>query len=382
MNILMASGVPKWREGGVAAIIYNLGSELAKLGHHVTYIFLDDLIVPGSVSSRFSEAIFSFRLARYISENRNKFSLVNLHAPTGFAYGVRRRWKRNSNYPPYVMTLHGLEENRVRAMSGEAKRGRAWNFGRKNRLWHRLYHYPRFRWSIRTADAAHVFSRDVWAILRLNYNLDDRRVAYIPNGVERRFFVPRTYEARGQLRLLYAGTWLDQRGIHYLRDALRKVMRRIPALTMTFAGPGVPDEEILNFFGDDLASRIVVRPSLAAERMQELYAEHDIFVFPSLVEGLPNVLMEAMAGGMPVITTETCGMPDIIENEFNGLLIPPADASALEEAILRLANCEELRRSLGMAARETMERFTWERTARMVESLYKRTLMSEGRTVE
>ncbi len=382
MNILMAAGVPKRREGGVAAVIYNIGGELEKLGHRVTYIFLDDLIIPGSVSSRFSEAVFAFRLARYIAKNRNKFSLVNLHAPTGFAYGMRRRWNRNSNYPPYVMTLHGLEENRVYTMSREAKKGRAWNFGRKNRLWHRLYHFPRFRWSIRTADSAHVFSRDVWTILRLNYNLDDRCVAYIPNGVERRFFVPRTYEAREHLRLLYAGTWLDQRGIFYLRDALRKLMPRISGLTMTFVGAGVPGEEILQFFGEGLASRIVVRPSVSAERIQELYAEHDIFVFPSLVEGLPNVLMEAMASGMPVVTTETCGMPDIIENEFNGLLIPPADASALEEAILRLADCEELRRRLGTAARETMERFTWERTARMVESLYKRTLMAEGRTVE
>jgi glycosyltransferase involved in cell wall biosynthesis len=380
MHILMASGVPKRREGGVAAVIYNIGGELQKLGHQVTYVFLDDLVTPGSVSSRFSEAIFAFRLARYITRNREKFSIVNLHAPTGFVYGLRRR--RNPGYPPYVMTLHGLEERRVQAMGREAKKGRAWNFGTKNRLWHRLYHFPRFRWSIRTADVAHVFSRDVWTFLQLKYNLDTARVAYIPNGVERRFFVPRTYEARGQLRLLYAGTWLDQRGIFYLRDALRKVMPLIPALTMTFAGPGVPGEEILRFFGDELASRILVQPCVSAERMQELYAEHDIFVFPSIVEGLPNVLMEVMANGMPVITTETCGMPDIIENDFNGLLIPPADAEALEEAILRLANCEDLRRKQGTAARETMERFTWERTAKMVESLCKRTLIAEGRTME
>jgi glycosyltransferase involved in cell wall biosynthesis len=381
MNILMGSGVPNRREGGVAAIIYNLGGELEKLGHKLTYIFLDDLVTPGSVSSRFSEAIFAFRLARYITQNRSKFSLVNLHAPTGFVYGMRRRWNRNSDYPPYVMTLHGLEENRVYAMSREAKKGRAWNFGAKNRLWHRLYHFPRFRWSIRTADAGHVFSRDVWTILRLNYNLNAEQVAYIPNGVERRFFVPRTYEVRGHVRLLYAGTWLDQRGIFYLRDALRKVAPRAPGLTMTFAGPGVPSEQMLRFLGNGLASSIVVRPSVS-DRMQELYAEHDIFVFPSIVEGLPNVLMEAMAGGMPVITTETCGMPDIIENDFNGLLIPPANASALEEAILRLANCEDLRRKLGMDARATMERFTWERSARMVESLYKRTLIAAGRTAE
>jgi glycosyltransferase involved in cell wall biosynthesis len=380
MQILMGSGVPKRREGGVAAIIYNTGRELEKLGHQVTYVFLDDLVTPGSVSSRFSEAIFAFRLASYIARNREKFSIVNLHAPTGFVYGIRRL--QNPSYPPYVMTLHGLEERRVHAMSREAKKGRAWNFGRKNRLWHQLYHFPRFRWSIRTADAAHVFSRDVWTLLQLKYNLDAAQVAYIPNGVERRFFVPRTHELRGPLRLLYAGTWLDQRGIFYLRDALRKVMPRIPGLTMTFVGPGVPGEEILRFLGDELASRILVRPSVSAERMEELYAEHDIFVFPSIVEGLPNVLMEAMAGGMPVITTETCGMPDIIENDFNGLLIPPADAEALEQAILRLANGEDLRRKIGTVARETMERFTWERTARMVESLCKRTLLAEGRTVE
>ena len=243
MNILMGSGVPKRREGGVATIIYNLGGELEKLGHKVTYVFLDDLVTPGSVSSRFSEATFAFRLARYITQNRTKFSLVNLHAPAGFVYGMRRRWNRNSDHPPYVMTLHGLEENRVYAMSREAKKGRAWNFGAKNRSWHRLYHFPRFRRSIRTADAAHVFSRDVWTILRLNYNLNADRVAYIPNGVERRFFVPRTYEVRGHVRLLYAGTWLDQRGIFYLRDALRKVVPRVPGLTMTFAGPGVPSEQ-------------------------------------------------------------------------------------------------------------------------------------------
>jgi glycosyltransferase involved in cell wall biosynthesis len=380
MNILMGSGVPKRREGGVATIIYNLGGELEKLGHQVTYIFFDDLMVPGAGLSRFSETTFSFRLAHYIAQNRTKFSVVNLHAPAGFLYGMRRR--RHRDYPPYVMTLHGLEERRVYAMSREARKDRAWNFGWKNRMWHRFYHYPRFRRSIRTADAAHVFSRDVWTILQLKYNLDAERVAYIPNGVERRFFAPRKFERRGPLRLLYAGTWLDQRGIFYLRDALRKIAPRLPGLTMTFAGPGVPGEEILRFFGDDLAPLIIVRPSVPAERMQDLYAEHDIFVFPSIVEGLPNVLMEAMASSMPVITTETCGMTDIIENNFNGLLIPPADAGALGEAILQLANCEDLSRKLGMAARETMERFTWERTAKMVEALYKRTLIAEGRAVE
>lgn len=374
LSILMASGVPKRREGGVAGTIYNLGRELEKLGHNVTYVFQENLVKPGSVSPRWNELIFSLRLGRYIAQNREKFSIVNLHAPTGFAYGLRRRWHRSASYPPYVMTLHGLEERRVHAMKREAKKGRAYNFNWKNRMWHRVYHHPRFRWSIVTADAAHVHCRDVWTMLQLKYDLDSDCVAYIPHGVEPRFFIPREYHDDGRLRLLYAGTWLDQRGIFYIRDALEKLAPQLGGLTMTFAGCGVPDQEILQFFGAELAGRIAVRPVVEAEHMQELYAEHDIFLFPSLMEGMPLVLLEAMATGMPIITTETCGMPDIVEPGFNGLLIPPANASAIEESILRLVHSAELRQRLGEAARETMKRYTWERAARQLEALYRRVL--------
>jgi glycosyltransferase involved in cell wall biosynthesis len=279
------------------------------------------------------------------------------------------------------MTLHGLEERRVHVMSREVKKGQTRNFSLKNQLWHKFYHQPRFRWSIRTADGAHTYSRDVWTMLQLKYDLDSDRVAYIPSGVEARFFTPREYRAGETIRLLYAGTWLEQRGIYYLRDALRNLAPRVPGLSMTFAGPGAPAEEILRFFGNELAGRIVVRPVVPAQEMQSLYAEHDIFLFPSLMEGLPSVLLEAMAAGMPVITAETCGMPDVVENEWNGLLIGPGNARAIEEAVLRLTKNQELRERLGMAARETMKRYTWERSARQLEALFQHilTLESEAR---
>jgi len=127
-----------------------------------------------------------------------------------------------------------------------------------------------------------------------------------------------------------------------------------------------------------MAARIVVFPVVPADRMPTLYAEHDVFVFPSLMEGLPSVLLEAMASGMPAITTETCGMPDVVENEYNGLLIPPADAVALENAISRVVTSVELRQRLGEEARRTMERYTWEKSARKLEALFFRVL-SEGR---
>src|SRR5260370_31430258 len=114
--------------------------------------------------------------------------------------------------------------------------------------------------------------------------------------------------------------------------------------------------------------------------MQGLDGGHGGFLFPSLMEGLPCVLLEAMATGMPVITTETCGMPDVVEHEFNGLLVPLANAAALEGGILRLAGSVGLRRKLGETPRATMKRYTWERAARQLEALYLRVLALESRS--
>ena len=355
-------------------MIYNLGEAMERLGHRVQYLFLEDLVEPGSVRPRFLDLVFSQRLARHIVAHREQYSVVDLHAPTGFLYGLRRRRNQASALPPYVMTLHGLEERRIHVMSREEKKGRAWNYKWKNRIWHRLYHLPRFRWSIRTADGAHVVARDVATLLQLKYNMDAERVAYIPNAVDQRFFLEREYKQTGTIRLLYAGSWLDQRGIFYLRDALVRLIAQIPGLSMTFAGVGVPAQEIASFFGLELKGRVAAIESVPAEGMHRLYADHDIFLFPSLMEGMPSVLLEAMASGMPVITTETCGMPDIIENEWDGLLIPTADSAAIENAVKRLAGSAEMRRNLGERAREKMRRYTWERSARELANFYWRTI--------
>jgi glycosyltransferase involved in cell wall biosynthesis len=378
LRILVAACVPRRREGGVAAIIYNLGRELEKRGHSLTYVFKEDLFGEDRISARFNELVFARRLDRFIARDPDKYSIVNLHAPSGLVYGLRRRWFRSPGFPPYVMTLHGLEERRIHVQSREVKKGRAWNFSLRNRLWHRFYTFPLYRWSIRTADGAHAYSRDVWNLLLLKYNLDSDRTAYIPNGADSRFYLPRGYDSAHPLKLLYAGTWLDQRGIFYLRDALERLAAQIPGITMTFAGCGYPPETIKEFFGPNLAATVQVHPAVPSERMQELYAAHDVFLFPSMIEGLPTVLLEAMASGMPVITTETCGMQDIVEDGYNGLLIPIADAGAIESAVLRLADSALLRLKLGETARETLKRYTWERSAKMLEELFRRVLSKKG----
>lgn len=373
MKILIAAATPRRREGGVAGVVSSYAEGLEKCGHTVTCVFLEDLLPSPQRSSRFLELQFAARLAGFIAAGRSQFSIVNLHGPAGVVYGVWRRLLGAAG-PPYVMTLHGLEENRVYAMKRENRKGRARNFALKNRAWHRFYHQPRFAWAIRTADAVHCFCRDVRTLLRLKYDLDDDRIAYIPNGVSQRFFVDRDYRSTRPLRLLYVGTWLDQRGIYYLREVLPRVFSERPEMRFTFAGPGVPASEIRAFFGEALADRLDILDTVPWEKMPQLYAGHDILVFPSLVEGQPCIILEAMASGMPVVTAEACGMVDIIEHELDGWLVPPADSTALAQAILRLGASSELRERLGRAAQARMRRHTWEIAAARFETLLERTI--------
>jgi len=87
------------------------------------------------------------------------------------------------------------------------------------------------------------------------------------------------------------------------------------------------------------------------------------------VEGMPLTLLEAMAGAMPVVTTNTCGMSDLIDNETNGLLVPAADAAALGYAIDLLQSSPEMRSTLGLRAQESARRYTWDRIVRQLEQV-------------
>ncbi len=381
MKILIAANVPKRREGGTAGIVYGVGHGLEQFGHSVEYLFAGDLPAASYLPRRLDDLGFAINLARFLERDPGRFSVVNIHAPCGFIYGLLRKLSPGTrkNGPAYVMTLHGLEDRRIYGMGREAKRGKAFHFHLKNRLWHRLYHLPRFYLSIKTADHAICYGRDTWTILQLKYDLDPDQVSYVPNGVEERFFIQREYLRAPSGRLLYAGTWLDQRGIFYIRDALRKLSSRLPGLRLTIAGCGSDAEQVRNFFDPALRPLVNVISMVPSGEMPALFAQNDIFVFPSIMEGTSLAVQEAMASGMAVVTTETCGMIDLVEHEFNGLLVPPADSAALENAIWRLSQDPDLRARLGHSAQETMRRFTWLRTVRGVEAACASALRRVGR---
>src|SRR5713101_3500672 len=374
MRILMISGVPGKAEAGVAGIVYNLAKELGELGHSVKPIFFEDLLPRQKWPNRFRTIEFAKRISEYVGEVGSEYDVINIHAPFGFWYGSQRRRRGSQAGPPYVMTMHGLEERRNYAMGREAKKGRADYFRWKNRVWQHLYHMPTYRWSFETADQCIVTNREALLFLQLRYNLPPDRVWFIPNGVGPEFFHVRSFSGGIATKLLFVGTWIDHKGIYYLAKAFEKVLRAIPEARLTIAGCLEPEEKVRRCFAPAAQAALEVWPFVARAEISSLYAEHEIFVLPSLMEGMPLVLLEAMASGMAVVTTESSGMTDLVEDSHDGLFVIPGDTESLSAAIVRLCRDPELRLRLGSAAQEKMKRYTWTRSARRHEMVFNRAL--------
>lgn len=360
-------------------MVFNHAAELTKLGHEVDCWFLDDILKEPASWKRFAAWQFAKAVSRKIREQPEKFDVVNLHAPWGCAYGTWRRKNQGAGMPPYVLTMQGSEERYVEAMRAEDRKGRAWNFGWKNRIWHRMYHQRMYDAAIATADFGAVANREAWIYAELKYGKKPGRFWYVPNGTEERFFVAREYPESAALKLLFVGTWLDRKGVYYLAEAFGAVAKKFPACRLTVAGSSVGSEGVKELFAAEVRAQVDVIPFVKREDTVALYAAYDVFVFPSLVEGMPLTLLEAMANGMPVVTTNTCGMADVVEDDVNGLLVQPADAQKLAEAMERVMRSCELQRRLGLAAQETMRRYTWAKVTWQLEDVLKLAVAEQGR---
>jgi len=380
MKILMAIGVIRSKEAGAAGVVLNQAEQLRKLGHEVDTWFFDDLLPFPRWLARLQELEFAFAVSRRIRKNPAQYDVVNLHAPCGSVYGLSRRLFRSTALPPYVFTLQGSEERYAVAMRFEAKKGRASHFAWKNRVWQRLYRQTMYDLAISNADFGNVANREGWILSELKYSHPPGRIWYVPNGTNPEFFQPRSFVDSDALRLLFVGTWLDRKGVFYLVESFAQLAPRRPQLSLTVAGCTLPEEEVRARFPADLHERLKVLPSVNREAMPDLYATHDIFVFPSLVEGMPLTLLEAMASAMPVVTTNTCGMADIVENGVNGILVPPADSVQIAAAVESLCNSRELRRKLGYAAQGTAQCLTWAAVTRQLEHVLRAAIFAKERS--
>jgi glycosyltransferase involved in cell wall biosynthesis len=150
--------------------------------------------------------------------------------------------------------------------------------------------------------------------------------------------------------LLCVGRLTPAKGQHLLLEAMARLRDKGVPVTLTLVGDG-PDRALLESRCQELglAARVHFAGALNQDAVRPLYGQFDAFVLPSFAEGIPVVLMEAMASGLPCISTRIAGIPELIEDGENGLLVPASDVDGLCARILRLIEdpslCERLRHS-------------------------------------
>jgi len=190
------------------------------------------------------------------------------------------------------------------------------------------------------------------------------RIRVIHNGVDTERFRPASPPRTGSettCRLVAVAQLIPRKGLAVLIEALARLppapRRRVQA---EIYGAG-PERERLERLARDRGLAPVVRfQGLAThERLPDILAAADVFVLPSLQEGLPLSLLEALACGLPAVAADVGGVATVLRHEANGLLVPPADPEALRAALERLLADPPLRRRLAEEARRTAERFAW-----------------------
>jgi glycosyltransferase involved in cell wall biosynthesis len=160
----------------------------------------------------------------------------------------------------------------------------------------------------------------------------------------------------GEPVLLSVGRLVYQKGHEYLVHAMPRVLGRYPHAKAVICGEGALRPDLERQIGElGLESRV----RLVGNRndVGKFLASADVFVLPSRWEGLPVALLEAMGAGLPVVATRVEGVEEVVEDERQGLLIPPEDAEALAAALLQLIGDPQLRKQMGEAGRTRIQSF-------------------------
>ena len=166
-------------------------------------------------------------------------------------------------------------------------------------------------------------------VVRMGVDLD----SYPPSSKQR------AARGAGPLRVLFVGRLVPEKGPSVLLDAVDLLRARGRDVELRLVGEGE--------LATELARRTVLTGPVPQDALPEQYAWADVFCLPSFAEGLPVVLMEAMATELPVVTTRITGIPELVVDRVNGRLVAPGRADLLADALASLADDPDLRARLG-----------------------------------
>jgi glycosyltransferase involved in cell wall biosynthesis len=213
------------------------------------------------------------------------------------------------------------------------------------RRWHILLE----RWTQRLADRIVANSQSLMHYM-IERGIDAEHITWIPNGIDLRPFAGRKREAHDVTTALFVGRLHPQKGVDVLLDAAG-LCREVRFLVVGEGPERATIESVIGERGLDNVRLLGFRHDVPA-----LMARADLLVLPSRWEGMPNVLLEAMAAGCPVVATDVVGSSDLVEDGVNGLLVASEDPQALTDGVRAILNDPARADRLADAGRATAAR--------------------------
>ena len=376
MNILFIIHHDLNPNAGVAGVTLKLGQKYQKAGHQVSYFSFDNL--PPMLPEIIKAIIFPYWVAAYLLFQQQPIEIID--ASTGDAWVWTKLLRRLRPNCALITRSHGLEHILHLENLEESARGNL-SLSWKYPLYHGGFHLWEVKTSIQNADLTIMLnSRDRdYACQELG--IPREKLTIMPNGVPEEFInLPRSNTPQSTdatICIAQVGSFIERKGIKYSIPALNNVLQRFDNVKVSFLGTGCAASNVLENFSPDVRHKVTVIPNYSREALPDLLKDHQIKLSPSLSEGFSVALIEAMACGLVPITCSTLGLTEFLEDDQNGILIPPRNSkaieTALEELILNRSQLERLRQN----AYQTAQDYSWVSIAQKNLALYRQVLRSK-----
>ncbi len=377
--------------GGIATYTYEAAHGLAKRGHQVTVVSRavsgkkvyeepDGVRVHRILPSvTFSQLPFLWRLNRIwegyrlevskvLGEILNKASIDILETPDTGAELVAFQML-HAKKPPVVVRLHSADKI-------------ASVLRRKKNFCGRLDDFSEMR-MMQNASALSAPSEAAVAGRDPGFDLPEKPKAVIYNPVNTERFAP-VEHGQKNTEILYLGRVDSLKGADILVRAIPEISKAFPDVRFTFAGAGMgkfddtPPEKMLSaWLSKEFHGRVRFLNRIPHDEIPGLYASAAVCAVPSRWEQFGYSCAEAMAAGKAVVASRVGALPEIIEDGVSGILVPPADPSALAAAVIRVLKDASLGAALGKAARERIvKKFSCDVVLPQLETFYRKVILA------
>jgi glycogen(starch) synthase len=365
--------------GGGTHLRY-LSQGLAELGCEVHILMADNscpectsnitmhtLNIPKIVGYGAFFSLFSIKKIFDICE-KHKIDVVHSQSPSGAGYALF-----GGNRAPFVVTLHSTSFGQM-ACSLRSPISSGYASFLYHNVFNQLLGAGLTTIECKRAKKVITISEYLAKEVRSYYKLPESKVVVIPNGVaeEQLRLSGKKLHKTNEKTILYVGRLIDIKGIDHLLDAMPRVLSLYPEAKLKIVGDG-PWKEILirqaKDQGIDHAVEFV--GEVPHDAVFSYYSEADLVVQPSKYECGGLAVAEAMIIGTPVIATYVGGLPEIIKNYENGILVAPGNSSELADAILKVLSNPALGSRLGANAEKSIrEKFTWKQHCKRTLEIY------------